>query len=112
MHCHCFNYICRGLILSVCIAFHCCCNFSHPQSILSEDQTNLHRHAAQNAQDAILLAQERAQVFDAQVAIDRKVNKALSHAKVEEQVRDEEAEDSSATACPASMSGLIVDCEW
>ena len=104
MHCHCFNYICRGLILSVGIAFHCCCNFSHPQSILSEDQTNFHRHAARNAQEAILLARERAQAFDAQAAISR--------AKVGEQVRDEEAEGSSATARPASMSGLIVDCEW
>ena len=54
---------------------------------------------------------EHAQAFDAQAAIDRKVNEALSHAKVGEQVRDEEAEGSSATARPASMSGLIVDCE-
>ena len=90
----------------------CLHSFSHPQSILSEDQTNLHRHAARNAQEAILLARERAQAFDAQAAIDRKANEALSRAKVGEQVRDEEAEGSSATARPASMSGLIVDCEW
>lgn len=85
--------------------------FSHPQSIPSEDQTNLHRHAARNAQDAILLARERAQAFDAQAAIDRKANEAHSRAKVGEQVRDEEVEGASATAGLASMSTPIVDCK-
>jgi DNA helicase INO80 len=79
---------------------------------LPEDQTNLHRHAAKNAQDAIALARERAQAFDAQAALDRQTNEALLLTKAQARTRDEDGEGSSATPGPASTSGPIVDCEW
>jgi chromatin-remodeling ATPase INO80 len=46
-------------------------------TICSEDQTNLHRLARHNAQEAIALAKQRAQNFDAQAALERKVAWAL-----------------------------------
>ena len=79
--------------------------------MLVEDQTNLRRHAARNAQDAIALARERAQAFDAQAALDRKTNEALSLAKGQARVGDEDVEGSSATPGPASASGPLIDCK-
>ncbi|KAF5356342.1 hypothetical protein D9756_003876 [Leucocoprinus leucothites] len=55
-----------------------------------EDQTNLHRHARANAQEAIALAKARAQEFDSQAALDRKMNEGLRLAKAQAYVREEE----------------------
>lgn len=74
-----------------------------------EDQTNLRRHAARNAQDAILLARERARAFDEQAAIDRKANEALSRANVGMKVGDDDDDSSLANVAP---SAPIVDCGW
>lgn len=74
-----------------------------------EDQTNLRRHAARNAQDAILLARERARAFDEQAAIDRKANEALSRANVKVNVGDDDDDSSLAIIAP---SAPIVDCGW
>ncbi|KAF9068102.1 SNF2 family N-terminal domain-containing protein [Rhodocollybia butyracea] len=51
-----------------------------------DDQTNLYRHARHNAEEAIALARDRAQQFDAQAALERKTNEAMKLAK--EQGRD------------------------
>ncbi|KAG6842554.1 hypothetical protein C0991_000080 [Blastosporella zonata] len=53
-----------------------------------DDQTNLHRHAMHNAQEAIALAKQRAELFDAQAALERKTNEALKLAKGQAHVRD------------------------
>jgi len=58
----------------------------------SEDQTNLHRHARHNAQEAIALAKQRAQQFDTQAALERKTNEALQLAKAQAHIRDDEDE--------------------
>ncbi|KAG1755152.1 SNF2 family N-terminal domain-containing protein, partial [Suillus paluster] len=55
-----------------------------------EDQTNLHRHARHNAQEAIALARVRAQQFDTQAALDRKTNEALKLAKAQAHIRDDD----------------------
>ncbi|KAG2108537.1 P-loop containing nucleoside triphosphate hydrolase protein, partial [Suillus clintonianus] len=55
-----------------------------------EDQTNLHRHARHNAQEAIALARQRAQQFDTQAALDRKTNEALKLAKAQAHIRDDD----------------------
>ncbi|KAG8219916.1 SNF2 family DNA-dependent ATPase [Butyriboletus roseoflavus] len=57
-----------------------------------EDQTNLHRHARHNAQEAIALAKQRAQQFDTQAALERKTNEALQLAKAQAHIRDDEDE--------------------
>lgn len=57
-----------------------------------EDHTNLHRHAKHNAQEAIALAKQRAQQFDAQAALERKTNQALQLAKAQAHIRDESEE--------------------
>ncbi|KAG6846025.1 hypothetical protein H0H87_011073 [Tephrocybe sp. NHM501043] len=54
----------------------------------SEDQTNLHRHAMHNAQEAIVLAKQRAEMFDAQAALERKTNEALKLAKAQAHIHD------------------------
>lgn len=54
-----------------------------------EDQTNLHRHARANAQEAIALARARALEFDNQAALDRKTSAALELAKGQAHLRDE-----------------------
>ncbi|KAF8584484.1 hypothetical protein K439DRAFT_1566811 [Ramaria rubella] len=76
-----------------------------------EDQTNLHRHAARNAQDAIVLARERAHAFDAQAAMDRRANEALSQARQGIAVKDEHGDGTSGSPGPdaASTSAPIVD---
>lgn len=67
-----------------------------------DDSTNLHRHARQNAQEAISLAKERALQFDTQAALERKTNEALKLAKAQAHIHD---------ASAASTSALpLVDC--
>ncbi|KAG6879735.1 hypothetical protein C0992_012338 [Termitomyces sp. T32_za158] len=53
-----------------------------------EDQTNLHRHAMHNAQEAIALAKQRAETFDAQAALERKTNEALKLTKAQVHIRN------------------------
>lgn len=54
-----------------------------------DDQTNLHRHAKHNAQEAIALAKQRAQQFDTQAALERKTNEALKLAKAQAHIHDD-----------------------
>lgn len=75
---------------------------------MSEDSTNLHRHAKHNAQEAIALAKARAQQFDAQAALDRKTNQALQLSKAQAHVRDD-ADECGEGASDANKP--IVDCE-
>lgn len=63
-----------------------------------EDQTNLHRHARHNAQEAIALARQRAQQFDVQAALDRKTNEALKLAKAQAHIRDDDESGLSGTS--------------
>ncbi|KAJ6575249.1 SNF2 family N-terminal domain-containing protein [Mycena capillaripes] len=57
-----------------------------------DDQRNLHLHARHNAQEAISLAKQRAQQFDAQAALERKTNEALKLAKAQAHIHDENDE--------------------
>lgn len=59
---------------------------------ISEDHTNLHRHARHNAQEAVALAKQRALQFDTQAALERKTNQALQLAKAQAHIRDESEE--------------------
>lgn len=72
---------------------------------LLEDSTNLHRHARQNAQEAISLARERAQQFDAQAALERKTNEALKLSKAQAHIHGSDSVEGSSTAPP------LVDCK-
>ena len=63
---------------------------------VSEDQTNLHQHARHNAQEAIALARQRAQDFDARAALERKTNEALRLAKGQAHLRDEDEQTEGA----------------
>ncbi|KAF9569693.1 hypothetical protein CPC08DRAFT_652613 [Agrocybe pediades] len=65
-----------------------------------EDSTNLHRHARQNAQEAISLARERAQQFDMQVALDRKTNEALKLSKAQAHIHEPDSAEGSTSAAP------------
>lgn len=65
-----------------------------------EDQTNLHRHARHNAREAVALARQRAQQFDAQAALERKTNEALKLAKGQAHVRDDNASASTVPLAP------------
>ncbi|KAF7311017.1 SNF2 family helicase ATPase [Mycena chlorophos] len=60
-----------------------------------DDQTNLRLHARHNAQEAIALAKQRAQQFDAQAALDRKTNEALKLAKGQAHIHDSQDEGQS-----------------
>lgn len=62
-----------------------------------DDQTNLHRHARHNAQEAIALAKQRAQEFDVQAALERKTNEALKFVKMQAHFRENETSGSSGT---------------
>jgi DNA helicase INO80 len=62
-------------------------------------------HARHNAQEAISLAKQRAQQFDAQAALDRKTNEALKLAKAQAHIHDDKDEPME----PA-MDGPLVDC--
>ena len=81
--------------------------FHLPLWLTADDHTNLHRHARRNAQEAIVLARQRAQAFDTQAALDRKTNEALQLAKHQAHIRDD-AE--SQTNGPYSMP--LVDRTW
>ncbi|RDB29552.1 putative DNA helicase INO80 [Hypsizygus marmoreus] len=69
-----------------------------------DDQTNLHRHAKHNAQEAIALAKQRAQQFDTQAALERKTNEALKLAKAQAHIHDESQVPS---AGESSTTGLV-----
>ena len=71
---------------------------------LTEDETNIHRHARRNAQEAIALARRKAQDFDTQAALERKTNEALKLAKAQAHVRDDTEETSAESNTP------LVDC--
>ncbi|KDQ63610.1 hypothetical protein JAAARDRAFT_119558 [Jaapia argillacea MUCL 33604] len=58
------------------------------------DHTNLRLHARRNAQEAIALAKQRADEFDAQAALDRKTNEALQLAKADRRMAQESEEPS------------------
>ena len=66
----------------------------------TEDQTNIHRHAKRNAQEAIAMARRKAQDFDTQAALERKTNEALKLAKAQAHVRDDEGETSATSSTP------------
>ncbi|KAJ7619158.1 SNF2 family N-terminal domain-containing protein [Mycena polygramma] len=57
-----------------------------------DDQRNLHLHARHNAQEAISMAKQRAQQFDAQAALERKTNEALKLAKAQAHIHDDKDE--------------------
>ncbi|EPQ60689.1 hypothetical protein GLOTRDRAFT_68543 [Gloeophyllum trabeum ATCC 11539] len=65
-----------------------------------DDQTNLRRHAARNAQDAITLAKLRAKEFDRQAALERKTNEALQLAKSEGRSREESVDGVATPSAP------------
>ncbi|EIW86595.1 hypothetical protein CONPUDRAFT_45589 [Coniophora puteana RWD-64-598 SS2] len=73
-----------------------------------DDQTNLHRHARHNAQEAIALAKSRAQAFDTQASLDRKTNEALKLARAQAHIRDEE-DDSQGGSNQAPLVDLDSD---
>ncbi|KZT74763.1 hypothetical protein DAEQUDRAFT_659213 [Daedalea quercina L-15889] len=80
-----------------------------------EDHTNLHRHARNNAQAAIVLAKRRALDFDTQAALERKTNEALKLAKRQAHIRaDEDVEGTSSVDSdelnfqnPTSLTGEL-----
>ena len=57
--------------------------------VILDDQTNLHRHAKHNAEEAIAKAKQKAQQFDTQAALERKTNEAIQLAKAQAHVRDD-----------------------
>ncbi|KAJ3851493.1 SNF2 family DNA-dependent ATPase [Lentinula lateritia] len=63
-----------------------------------DDQTNLYRHARHNAQEAIELARNRAQEFDAQAALERRNNEAIKLTKEQDRPGSELANDASTSA--------------
>ncbi|KAJ7837479.1 SNF2 family N-terminal domain-containing protein [Mycena olivaceomarginata] len=65
-----------------------------------DDQTNLHLHARHNAQEAISLAKQRAQQFDAQSALERKTNEALKLAKAQAHIHDDANDEPMEAAAP------------
>ena len=62
----------------------------------AEDETNMHRHARNNAQAAIALAKKKAQEFDTQAALERKTNEAIKLAKRQAHIRADEDVDTAA----------------
>jgi len=83
-----------------------------------EDHTNLHRHARQNAQEAISLAKQRAEQFDAQAALERKANEALNLAKTQFRAHEdplEEGQTDEASFEPSNSNepkSQLVDCKF
>ncbi|TFY83775.1 hypothetical protein EWM64_g245 [Hericium alpestre] len=65
-----------------------------------EDHTNLHRHARRNAEEAVLMARERAQAFDTQAALERKTNEAMRLAKHQAHIRDDGEDVGGASSTP------------
>jgi len=83
----------------------------------SDDSTNLHRHARQNAQEAIALAKQRADEFDAQAALQRKTNEALKLAKagghlLQGLVEDTQAEENASSSGSNEPKAPLVDCKF
>ncbi|KAG6832455.1 hypothetical protein H0H92_001501 [Tricholoma furcatifolium] len=72
-----------------------------------EDQTNLRRHAMHNAQEAIALAKQRAEMFDAQAALERKTNEALKLAKAQAHLHD--SQDGAEKADASNQKAPLVD---
>ncbi len=70
----------------------------------TDDQTNIHRHARRNAQEALALARRKAQDFDVQTSLERKTNEALLLAKGQAHIRDEETTEEST---PTSGAPLV-----
>ncbi|KAF8898609.1 SNF2 family N-terminal domain-containing protein [Infundibulicybe gibba] len=66
-----------------------------------EDQTNLHRHARHNAQEALALAKQRVQQFDTQAALERKTNEAVKLAMAQAHIHEESDE------VPDAPTGLV-----
>ncbi|KAG1752003.1 hypothetical protein EDD22DRAFT_957656 [Suillus occidentalis] len=62
------------------------------------DQTNLHRNARRNAQEAITLARQRAPQFDTQAALDSKMNEALKLAEAQAHIGDDDESGLSGTS--------------
>ncbi|KAF8078491.1 SNF2 family DNA-dependent ATPase [Lyophyllum atratum] len=71
-----------------------------------EDPTNLHRHAKHNAEEAILLAKQRAQQFDTQAALERKTNEALKLAKAQAHIHEVDGEDAGSEPPKAALVDL------
>ncbi|KAG6867813.1 hypothetical protein C0993_010747 [Termitomyces sp. T159_Od127] len=76
-----------------------------------EDQTNLRRHAMHNAQEAIALAKQRAETFDAQAALERKTNEALKLAKAQAHIHngldETEKSDTSNERVPQQKAPIV-----
>jgi DNA helicase INO80 len=75
------------------VGYYIPCDLHIELTMSSEDQTNLHLHARHNAQEAIVLAKQRAQDFDTQAALERKTNEALRLAKGQAHLRDDDEEE-------------------
>ena len=80
------------ILISTTVACFSPCYLHIGLTVRSEDQTNLHRLARHNAQEAIALAKQRAQDFDTQAALERKTNEALRLAKGQAHLRDDQEE--------------------
>ncbi|KAG5648097.1 hypothetical protein DXG03_007132 [Asterophora parasitica] len=78
-------------------------------SMSLEDQTNLHRHAKHNAQEAIALAKQRALQFDTQAALERKTNEALKLAKAQAHIHHDVKESTSTEPLKAPLVDLDSD---
>lgn len=75
----------------------------------SDDQTNLFRHAARNAQDAIQLARNRAREFDEQTALDRMTSEATPGTR--DMALDGKEDQGDPFSGAASGSAPIMDCK-
>ncbi|GJJ09521.1 hypothetical protein Clacol_003744 [Clathrus columnatus] len=74
-----------------------------------EDQTNLHKHAARNAHDAIRLARERAQAFDVETGQDRKNTTLFRDNKFSDNDEASTGEPSNLTPNPKPTSIVDLD---
>ncbi|TDL28392.1 hypothetical protein BD410DRAFT_780893 [Rickenella mellea] len=74
-----------------------------------DDQTNLHRHARRNAQEAITLAKQRALQFDTEAALERKTKEAVALAKAQAHVRDDDDDDDKEMSESAPLVDLDSD---
>lgn len=71
----------------------------------------MHLHARHNAQEAVSLAKQRAQQFDAQAALERKTNEALQLAKAQAHIhdaKDESMEPEAGAPLVDRRSALLV----
>lgn len=83
------------------------CSLTNQPIRYLEDQTNLHKHAARNAQDAIKLARDRARAFDVETAQDRKTTTLTRDKKDDD--HDEGSALESSDSPPNADTALIVD---